>query len=58
MTITTQIARKHTIADGLELAAQTCLQRSRDPNMTKEAKAREFRMFKTYQHEAERVRAE
>ena len=58
MAITTQIARKHTIADGLELAAQTCLQKTRDPNIAKAAKDDYWQLFKTYQHEAERVRAE
>ena len=58
MAITTQIARKHLIADGLELAAQTCLEHTRDPNRTKAAKDNAWQLFKSYQHEAERVRAE
>ncbi len=58
MAYTRQIARKHLIADGLELAAQTCLEQARDPDISACAKARYRQLSEDYQQEAERVRAE
>lgn len=58
MTYTSQIARKHRVADGLEFAAQKAAENARNPAMSDEAKVLWHRRMREWQDEADRARAE
>ena len=54
----TEIERKHTIADGLELAAQVSFERAGDMLKTREVRDMWQRRARAYSEEAKKVRAE